>query len=74
MKDYLDVPWDKSSVDLILECTGKNKSPKDLNPYFDSLGIKKVIVACNCNWINNIWLHFCNEFFYSFVLNFGLFR
>ena len=43
---YLDVPWDKSSVDLILECTGKNKTPQDLNPYFDSLGVKKVIVAC----------------------------
>ena len=51
MKDYLDVPWDKSSVDLILECTGKNKSPKDLNPYFDSLGIKKVIVACTVKGI-----------------------
>ncbi len=36
----------KSSVDLVLECTGKNKAPKELNPYFDSLGIKKVIVAC----------------------------
>ena len=45
-KDYLDVPWDKSSVDLILECTGKHKTPQDLNPYFDSLGVKKVIVAC----------------------------
>ena len=45
-KNYLDVPWNKSSVDLVLECTGKNKDPKELNPYFDSLGIKKVIVAC----------------------------
>ena len=45
-ENYLDVPWDKSSVDLILECTGKNKTPQDLNPYFDSLGVKKVIVAC----------------------------
>ena len=45
-KNYLDVPWNKSSVDLVLECTGKNKSHKELNPYFDSLGIKKVIVAC----------------------------
>ena len=45
-KDYLDVPWDKSSVDLILECTGENKTPQELNPYFDSLGVKKVIVAC----------------------------
>ena len=45
-KDYLDVPWDESSVDLILECTGKNKTPQELNPYFDFLGVKKVIVAC----------------------------
>ena len=45
-ENYLDVPWDKSSVDLILECTGKNKTPQDLNPYFNSLGVKKVIVAC----------------------------
>ena len=29
-----------------MECTGKNKTPQDLNPYFDSLGVKKVIVAC----------------------------
>ena len=40
IKNYLDVPWNKSSVDLVLECTGKNKAPKELNPYFDSLGIK----------------------------------
>ena len=45
-KNYLDVPWEKSSVDIILECTGKNKKPDKLNPYFDSLGMKRVIVAC----------------------------
>jgi len=45
-KNYLDVPWGKSSVDIILECTGKNKKPDKLNPYFDSLGMKRVIVAC----------------------------
>jgi len=45
-KNYLDVPWGKSAVDIILECTGKNKTPQDLNPYFDSLGVKRVIVAC----------------------------
>tara|TARA_B100000965_G_scaffold73505_1_gene58035 strand:+ start:280 stop:624 length:345 start_codon:yes stop_codon:yes gene_type:complete len=27
-KNYLDVPWHKSSVDLILECTEKTKPPK----------------------------------------------
>jgi len=45
-KNYLDVPWEKSSVDIILECTGKNKKPEKLNPYFESLGMKRVIVAC----------------------------
>ena len=45
-KNYLDVPWNKSSVDLVLECTGKNKKPDKLNPYFDTLGMKRVIVAC----------------------------
>jgi len=45
-KNYLDVLWEKSSVDIILECTGKNKKPDKLNPYFDSLGMKRVIVAC----------------------------
>ncbi len=45
-KNYLDVPWEKSSVDIILECTGNNKKPDKLNPYFDSLGMKRVIVAC----------------------------
>ena len=29
-KNYLDIPWKKSSVDLILECTGKNKNPEYL--------------------------------------------
>ncbi len=46
LKNYLDVPWEKSSVDIILECTGNNKKPDKLNPYFDSLGMKRVIVAC----------------------------
>ena len=45
-KNYLDVPWGKSSVDIILECTGKYKKPDKLNPYFDTLGMKRVIVAC----------------------------
>ena len=36
----------KISVDIILECTGKNKKPDKLNPYFDTLGMKRVIVAC----------------------------
>ena len=29
-----------------MECTGKNKKPDKLNPYFDTLGMKRVIVAC----------------------------
>ncbi len=45
-ENYLDVPWKNSSVEIILECTGENKKPEKLNPYFDSLGMKRVIVSC----------------------------
>jgi glyceraldehyde 3-phosphate dehydrogenase len=39
-----DVPWEASSVDLVLECSGKMLTPETLNPYF-ARGVKKVIVA-----------------------------
>ena len=44
--DFTKVPWDKTGVELILECSGKFKSPQALNPYFDTLGMKRVVVAC----------------------------
>lgn len=39
-----DVPWDALGVDVVLEATGKFKTPAVLHPYFDR-GIRKVLVA-----------------------------
>jgi len=37
-------PWKKAQVDIVLECSGKFRTPEALQPYFD-LGVRKVIVA-----------------------------
>jgi glyceraldehyde 3-phosphate dehydrogenase len=39
-----DVPWDDYGVDIVLECSGKFRTPETLAPYF-ARGVKKVIVA-----------------------------
>jgi glyceraldehyde 3-phosphate dehydrogenase len=39
-----DVPWDELGVDLVLECTGKFRTPEKLAPYFER-GVRKVVVA-----------------------------
>jgi glyceraldehyde 3-phosphate dehydrogenase len=39
-----DVPWRDLGVDLVLECSGKFRTPATLNPYFEA-GVRKVIVA-----------------------------
>ena len=38
------VNWKELGVDLVLECSGKFRTPETLNPYFTK-GVKKVIVA-----------------------------
>ena len=40
------VPWREAGVELVLECSGKIKTPETLQPYFDQLGLKRVVVAC----------------------------
>jgi glyceraldehyde 3-phosphate dehydrogenase len=40
-----DIPWADFGCDIVLECTGKFRTPEALQPYFDR-GVKKVIVAC----------------------------
>ncbi|MCP9885006.1 ArsJ-associated glyceraldehyde-3-phosphate dehydrogenase [Synechococcus sp. ATX 2A4] len=45
-KDPTAVPWAQAGVDLVLECSGKIKTPETLEPYFSELGLKRVIVAC----------------------------
>jgi glyceraldehyde 3-phosphate dehydrogenase len=39
-----DVAWDGCGVDVVLECSGKFRTPEALAPYFDR-GVRKVIVA-----------------------------
>ena len=39
-----EVPWDDLGVDIVLECSGKFRTPELLEPYFER-GVKKVIVA-----------------------------
>lgn len=38
------VNWKELGVDIVLECSGKFRTPETLNPYFTK-GVKKVIVA-----------------------------
>jgi glyceraldehyde 3-phosphate dehydrogenase len=39
-----EVPWLELGVDLVLECSGKFRTPETLDPYFKR-GVQKVIVA-----------------------------
>ncbi len=39
-----EVPWTDHGVDVVLECSGKFRTPSDLAVYFER-GVKKVIVA-----------------------------
>jgi glyceraldehyde 3-phosphate dehydrogenase len=39
-----DVDWEDYGVDVVLECSGKFRTPETLDPYFKR-GVKKVIVA-----------------------------
>ncbi|MCT0229876.1 ArsJ-associated glyceraldehyde-3-phosphate dehydrogenase [Synechococcus sp. CS-1324] len=45
-KDPSVVAWLDAGVDLVLECSGKFKTPETLEPYFSAAGLKRVIVAC----------------------------
>ncbi|MBD2392871.1 ArsJ-associated glyceraldehyde-3-phosphate dehydrogenase [Cyanobacterium aponinum FACHB-4101] len=39
-----EVPWQDLGVDLVIESSGKFRTPDTLNPYFEN-GVKKVVVA-----------------------------
>ena len=43
------VPWRETGVELVLECSGKIKTPETLQPYIDSVGLQRVVVACPVN-------------------------
>jgi len=42
----ISVPWKEAGVEMVLECSGKFKTPETLQPYFDQVGLKRVVVAC----------------------------
>ena len=44
--DPVAVPWNQAGVEMVLECSGKFKTPQTLQPYFDQLALKRVVVAC----------------------------
>ncbi|MCP9835593.1 MULTISPECIES: ArsJ-associated glyceraldehyde-3-phosphate dehydrogenase [unclassified Cyanobium] len=41
-----EVPWQAAGVELVLECSGKFKTPETLAPYLQQAGVRRVIVAC----------------------------
>ncbi len=45
-KDPTAVLWQQAGVQMVLECSGKFKTPEILQPYFDQAGLERVIVAC----------------------------
>ncbi|MBM5825681.1 MAG: ArsJ-associated glyceraldehyde-3-phosphate dehydrogenase [Cyanobacteria bacterium M_surface_10_m2_119] len=44
--DPAAVPWRQAGVELVLECSGKIKTPEALEPTIAELGVERVIVAC----------------------------
>ena len=46
LADPTAVPWAAAGVEMVLECSGRFKTPDTLNPYVEQLGLKRVVVAC----------------------------
>ncbi|MEI8249720.1 MAG: ArsJ-associated glyceraldehyde-3-phosphate dehydrogenase [Synechococcus sp. ELA057] len=44
--DPAAAPWRKAGVEMVLECSGRFKTPETLQPYFDQVGLRRVVVAC----------------------------
>ncbi len=44
--DPTAVPWRQAGVEMVLECSGRFKTPETLQPYFDVVGLRRVVVAC----------------------------
>ena len=44
--DPVAVPWKLAGVEMVLECSGKFKTPAPLQPYFDQPGLQRVVVVC----------------------------
>ena len=44
--DPTAVPWRQAGVEMVLECSGKIKTPQALQPYFNAVDLQRVLVAC----------------------------
>lgn len=44
-KNPTEIPWREMGVDIVMDATGKHKTPESLECYFQA-GVKKVVVAC----------------------------
>ncbi|KAL3785944.1 hypothetical protein ACHAWO_001450 [Cyclotella atomus] len=44
-KDFTNVDWSGMGVEMVMECTGKFLSVDTLAPYFDTCGVKRVVVS-----------------------------
>ena len=44
--DPTAVPWKQAGITLVLECSGRFKTPATLQPFFDAAGLERVVVAC----------------------------
>jgi len=43
--DPKDIPWDAHGVDIVIEATGKWKTPETIEPHF-TRGVRSAVVAC----------------------------
>lgn len=44
-KDFRDIDFKSMGVEMVMECTGKFLKVSNLRPYFDELGVKRVVVS-----------------------------
>jgi glyceraldehyde 3-phosphate dehydrogenase len=44
--DPVAVPWRAAGVEMVLECSGRFRTPETLQPYFEAAGLARVVVAC----------------------------
>ena len=58
--DLNRIKWNKSGVDIVLECTGKFNSKEKLTPHLSN-GAKKVIVSAPCKDADNTIVYGVNE-------------
>ena len=49
-----EVTWSAAGVEMVLECSGRFKTPEALEPYFSQGGIQRVVVGCPVKGALNI--------------------